>query len=267
MSDWRNMDLWYTVLPPSRPTVAELRRIEEYIVGISRQEPVAILGCTPEFRDLLSQMGFEQRYIFDISVDFYQRMTTLLPVNVKSGEHLVVGEWIDSLRKFESYFSVVLSDLTMGNISYDKQRDFYSAISGSIRDGGVFIDKVLAFDFPVPTLSDLFAKYEKLPINLRTINDFSSEVLFCSELVTEQNVVDSSKFYEIIREGAYSEKIKFFADAAHMITPEGFTWSYGKKWDELKDAYGEFYSSQKVFAEEDPGSPYYHRTKQFFNIK
>ena len=56
MSDWRNMDQWEMVLPPSRPTVEELNRIERYIDGYSRSEPIAILGSTPEFRDLLYRM-------------------------------------------------------------------------------------------------------------------------------------------------------------------------------------------------------------------
>ena len=46
MSDWRNMDQWEMVLPPSRPTVEELNRIERYIDGYSRSEPIAILGST-----------------------------------------------------------------------------------------------------------------------------------------------------------------------------------------------------------------------------
>ena len=53
MSDWKNMEQWEMVLPPSRPTVEELDRIEKYIGSYSRAEPIAILGSTPEFRDLL----------------------------------------------------------------------------------------------------------------------------------------------------------------------------------------------------------------------
>ena len=36
MSDWKNMDQWYTVLPPSRPTLEELNRIELYLDNIER---------------------------------------------------------------------------------------------------------------------------------------------------------------------------------------------------------------------------------------
>lgn len=261
------MDQWYKVLPPSRPTNIEITRIEQILLGIDKNEPIAILGSTPEFRELLFRLGFNHRYIFDKSIDFYKRMGEMIPKSVMIGEYFIDRDWSVALTDYPVRFKAILSDLTMGNIPYVEREQFYSAISGSLKRGGVFIDKVLAFDFPIPTLEQLFAKYEKLPINLRTINDFSSEVLFCSELVKKKNIVDSSEFYDIIRRGAYSEKIKFFADAAHMITPEEFVWSYGKEWRELEKDYVKYYSSQKIYVEEDINSPYYHRTKQFFNFK
>ena len=267
MSDWKNMDQWYTVLPPSRPTLEELNRIELYLDNIERNEPIAILGSTPEFRELIFRLGFEKRFIIDKSKDFYQRMGKLIPNSVQSNEFFLNGEWTNILGEYNEYFKVILSDLTMGNIPYNEREAFYSNLSKSLSKGGLFIDKVLAFDFTIPSLYDLFDKYEKMPINLRTINDFSSEVLFCSELVKKKNIVDSTEFYQIIREGNYSEKIKFFADAAHMITPEGFTWGYGVEWKVLEPEYKKFYESQIVYLEEDVNSPYYHRTKQFFNVK
>jgi hypothetical protein len=267
MSNWENMDQWYAVLPPSRPTSKELSRIEDFLRNIDKNEPVAVLGSTPEFRELLFRLGFKQRFIFDKSPDFYKRMGQLIPHSVQSDEQFIKGDWSSILKDYPHFFRVVLSDLTMGNIPYEDRDDLYYTISNAVKKGGVFIDKVLAFDFRVPTLDELFDKYERLPINLRTINDFSSEVLFCSELVKKKNIIDSTEFYKCIREGNYSEKIKFFADAAHMITPEGFVWSYGIEWSELEDDYKKYYVTQKIFVEDDANSPYYLRTKQFFNFK
>ena len=82
MSDWNKMDQWEMVLPPSRPTIDELERIEDYIDKYSRSEPIAILGSTPEFRELLYRMGFQKRIVFDKSIDFYQRMSKLIPTYV-----------------------------------------------------------------------------------------------------------------------------------------------------------------------------------------
>lgn len=267
MSDWKNMDQWELVLPPSRPTIEELYRIEKYMGSYNRSEPIAILGSTPEFRDLLYRMGFKKRYIFDKSIDFYQRMSKFLPIHTTDGERLIVGEWIDTLQNFEGIFRVILSDLTMGNIPYGNRYVFYKAIANALVFEGTFIDKVLVFDFDVPTIDELFRKYEQLPINLRTINDFSSEVLFCSELVYKKKKVDSTELYSFIDNGEFSDKIKYFSQAARMITPEGFTWDYGISWSELSNVYNSFYSEQIGYPNEDSKSAYFGRTKQFFNKK
>lgn len=267
MSDWKNMDQWEMVLPPSRPTVKELNRIERYIDNFDRTEPVAILGSTPEFRDLLNRMGFQKRFIFDKSVVFYQRMSRLLPLHTTAGEILIEGEWLDTLPNFVNLFRIILSDLTMGNISYENRYTFYKAIANALISEGTFIDKVLVFDFQVPTIDELFHKYERLPINLRTINDFSSEVLFCSEYVLQRKKVDSTELYRLIDNGKYTNKIKYFSKAARMITPEGFTWDYGIPWTELSEVYTSFFSNQISYPNDDPESAYYKRTKQFFNKK
>lgn len=267
MSNWENMDQWEVVLPPSRPTTTELNRIENYIKEYDRGEPVAILGSTPEFRELLDRLGFNNRFIFDKSIEFYSRMSNLLPNGLENREHFVIGDWLETLHQYSNYFQVILSDLTMGNIAYTNRGAFYNHIAGAVKEGGTFIDKVLAFDFNPPKLEKLFEKYERLPINLRTVNDFSSEVLFCSELVTHDKIVDSTKFYQYIESGDFSDKIKFFSKLAHMITPKGFIWHYGIPWQELSEVYGSFYKQQIVYVEEEKESPYYKRTKQFFNIK
>ena len=267
MSNWIDMEQWYTVLPPSRPTKNELNRIKDHLTNVDRNSYIGILGSTPEFRELLHRLGFKHRVIFDKSVDFYLRMSKLSPDDVLDGEMLIVGDWVQTLKEWSQRFSVILSDLTMGNVPYCCRSAFYRDIAGALDNDGVFIDKVLAFDFDIPTIEDLFEKYEQLPINLRTINDFSSEVLFCSDLVKKKNIVDSTVFYDIIKQGDFSQKIKFFAEAAHMITPEGFIWYYGKSWDELKKDYEECFSSQTIYIEDDETSPYYKRTKQIFSVK
>lgn len=267
MSNWDNMLQWEVVLPPSRPTEEELNRIIRNINSYDKKMPVAVLGSTPEFRDVLHYLNFSDIYIFDKSIDFYHQMSGLLPRKVSENERFVLGNWLETLPLYPQKFQFVLSDLTMGNLPYEERKNFYESIYYSLMLGGVFIDKVLAFDFQVPSLDDLFRKYEKLPINLRTINDFSSEVLFCSELVIKNQIVDSTKFYEIIRNGKYTEKIKLFAEKAKMITPEGFIWYYGKPWNELSPEYFSKYSSAIVYPEEEIKSPYYNRTKQIFCYK
>ena len=267
MPNWNKMDSWEMVLPPSRPTNEELNRIKKYISSYDRNNPIAILGSTPEFRDLLYRMGFKKRFVFDKSVAFYRRMSRLLPENTMNDEQLIIGDWLKTLKKYTSFFKAILSDFTMWNIQYEKRYDFFKSISDALIEGGTFIDKVLVFDFKAPSLEKIFLKYEELPINLRTINDFSSEVLFCSELIADMKKVDSTILYKIIDNGEYSDKIKFFSKAAKIITPEGFVWYYGIPWSELSDVYYSFFSEREIYTNEDQLSPYYKRTKQYFNKK
>lgn len=55
---------WEYVLPPSRPTVYELQRIEGTVSLFDKKKPVAVLGSTIEFRTLLNRLGFQDIYIF-----------------------------------------------------------------------------------------------------------------------------------------------------------------------------------------------------------
>ena len=71
---WDVMDHWNIVLPPSRPSAWYLSRIVECAQNIDHRAPVAVLGSTPEFRDLLHEQGFDSIYVFDRNVSFYERM-------------------------------------------------------------------------------------------------------------------------------------------------------------------------------------------------
>ena len=59
---------WEYVLPPSRPTVYELQRIESTVSLFDKKKPVAVLGSTIEFRTLLNRLGFQDIYIFEKNI-------------------------------------------------------------------------------------------------------------------------------------------------------------------------------------------------------
>lgn len=99
MSNWDNMQQWEVVLPPSRPTIIELKRIQSYIMSSNRMFPVAVLGSTPEFRELLGRMGFNNVYIFDRSTEFNSLMTELIPDKSILHEKLIVGDWLDTIDR------------------------------------------------------------------------------------------------------------------------------------------------------------------------
>lgn len=255
---WRKIHQWHLVLPPSRPSLYHLGIIKGELDAINKNLPVAVLGATPEYRDLLFQSGFKDIYIFDKNRYVYSQMSRLRCWT--SPEKLVYGNWLETLPKYPDYFGLILSDLTSGNIPYDHQPTFYASIASALCRDGLFIDKVLTHQGPKRKLTDLITKYSNLPLNLLYVNYFSCEFLFCSELLDIKQIVDSSLFYGILqkrfKEGPL---IKFLAESP-KITPYETFWYYGKDWKEISKWYFDRIELVKVY-EEEASSPYYGNLK------
>ena len=256
---------WMYVIPPSRPTKVELDRIKMLAGGIDKTQPVAIMGSTAEYRDLLYELGFKNIFIFEKNVDYY-RLTQSWRAFPNSEENIILGDWCDTIKSYTDYFSLILSDLTMGNVAYDKRKQLYVDVANALTENGIFADKVLTHSEELITLDELGKRYANMPINIVTANWFSCEALFCSELLRDE-IIDTSKFYDILRKRFQNDKhMMKIIEMAHLITPENCIWYYGKKWDELKNDYFEMYDSYEAF-EDECSSPYYKRQYHFINRK
>lgn len=256
---------WEYVLPPSRPTVCELQRIESIISRFDKNKPVAVLGSTIEFRTLLNRMGFKDIYVFEKNMDFYEWTGEWCAYGSKN-EKVVVGDWCTTIGWITEKFQFILSDLTMGNIEYSKRKKLYKDIFDALQCGGMFIDKVLTNERQLLSLKEIEDKYKNLPINLETVNMFNCEALFGSELLKD-GIIDTTQFYEKLGK-AYADNLvlTMFIEKCHLITPEECIWYYGVEWEKLRADYFAYYSSNTAF-DDVKGSPYYGRTKQFINIK
>lgn len=255
---------WQLVLAPARPSIEEINRIRALIYHFDRMVPVAVLGSTIEFRNLLHDMGFTNICIFEKNKDFYEWTCTWITHDVNC-EHVIWGDWLETIHNFNSHFAVVLSDETMGFISYNERNIFYQSVFNSIINGGLFIDKELTHCIPHIPLDNLMKKYLTMPINLETINRFTCEVLFCSTLLNYE-IVDTSKFYKKLQDTYTSPILRKYIELAHLIIPENCIWFYGKMWDEIKMDYYKPYEDIIIY-EDIPSSPYFGRVKQFINIK
>lgn len=266
MNTWGNiLSKWEYVLPPSRPSTTELLRIKKLLINYSRDEPVAVLGSTIEYRDLLYELGFKKVYIFEKNINFYNSLKSW-KVNSTENEIIVKGDWVESIITYKAFFNFVLSDLTMGNILYGQRNTFYRSIFDSLKYGGLFIDKVLTNELPYLTLNNIYDKYKYTAVNLRTVNNFSCEALFCSELL-EDRIVDTTKFYNVLKQCFNGNmRLMKFIDKSHLITPENCIWFYGKPWEELKEHYFSFYK-YSVLYDDEINSPYYGRMKHIINHK
>lgn len=264
MDKWSRFEHWSLVLPPSRPSAAQLGAIARTVNPLDRAAPVAILGSTPEFRDLFFELGFSRIYVFDKNRQFHALASRL---RIHGGkEEFVHGDWRESLPRFREFFGLVVSDLTSGNIPYEGREAFYSGIAAALRPGGHFFDKVLTHPGPNIPVADLFDKYDRMPLNLATINSYSCEMLFCSTLLDEREIVDSRSFYEFLDSESPTPRLKAFAAEARYITPDDCVWYYGHRWSELEPGYCRGLS-RRDYVSEEASSPYYGRVRHFLVIR
>ena len=224
---WSLESTWELVLPPSRPCENQLKIINGYISKLNPKKIcVAILGSTPEFRDLIFELGIKNTYVFDKSSDFYEKMSTQRVYN--NQEQYINGDWLYTLRNYKNYFDVVLSDLTAGNIDYSNREIFYNLIKDCLKSEGLFIDKYLSNKYGLISLAEIREKYSKKPINLRTVNDFSCEAIFCSELQSQTGIIDTTKIYSQLSSAFHDNKrLLKFIELSHYITPNDCVWYYG----------------------------------------
>ncbi|HEY1708260.1 MAG TPA: hypothetical protein VGG10_08330 [Rhizomicrobium sp.] len=253
---------WDLVLPPSRPAAWQLAHIQRYLAKLNRRIPIAVLGSTPEFRDLLAELGFQRIYVFEKNRTFYEHIGSLRCYHNR--ETLVEGDWLRTLSRYRGRFGAILSDLTSGNIPYEHRELFYLSVSSALAPRGCFIDKLLTHPIPHERLEVLEARYKSAPLNLATFNRFSCEFLFCSELLDLKSEVDSTLFYSLLAERFTDPRLKFILKAAQKITPKDCRWWYGRPWRGLRPSYFAYLKGVATIADV-PESPYAGRGRLLFS--
>ena len=237
MDPWDQMGSWEVVLPPSRPSQQHLDWFRKHVTKLRVDDPIAILGSTPELCDMLALLGFRDVYLLERNVAFLERMGRLRVKTTSGTETVLQGDWMQTLPSCVGKFAAVLSDLTSGNVPYPQQGEFYSLVAESLQSGGMFCDKLLSYPIPHEPLDDLLDKYENAPLNLDTVNRFNCEVFFCSELLTKFGRVDTDAFYEYLRQMDPGPMVKAILDQLPCITPPGMTWDYGKPWRLVQEVF------------------------------
>ena len=234
---WDQMESWELVLPPSRPSRQHLDWFRGQVSELPSDVPIAILGSTPELRDMLASLGFCNVYVLERNLTFLERMNRLRVNAIPGTETVLAGDWMETLPGCDGNFFVVLSDLTSGNVPYKQQGEFYTLVADSLQTGGMFCDKLLSYPIPHERLNVLLDKYENAPLNLDTVNRFNCEVFFCSELLTLFGRVDTDRFYEYLSRMQIGPMVRAILDRLPKVTPPGMTWDYGKPWNVIQTVF------------------------------
>ena len=252
MDAWDRMRSWELVLPPSRPSGHHLAWFRRQLSGLCPHDPVAVLGSTPELRDLLALHGFRDVCVLERNASFLEQMNQLRVTTAH--ETLVQGDWMQTLPDSAGRFAAIFSDLTSGNVPYSQQKDFYSLIAQSLRPGGIFCDKLLTYPIPHESVDALLTKYEAEPVNLDTVNRFNCEMFFCSALLSRFGKVDTDRFYAYLRQKNLGLTVRAILERLPLITPPGMTWYYGLPWTLVRDVVDSrlFCSAEQVEVEPSP---------------
>ena len=262
--DWQSISDWRLVCPPSRPSKVHLSFVQRNIEGIDRNDPVAVLGSTVEYRDLLSRLGFKNVFIIDKNISFHKTIDSIR--RIKSKELLIKEDWIghDDLVKGIK-FSFILSHLTSGNIKYEDRNIFYRSIYNSLSTNGFLLDYVLTNKNGYIDSVYLFDKYKYCPINILEANAFSCEALFCSEFCEMLGMVDSSRIYDLILE-EFGEGFRELVNLTELVTPRGGLWYYGKPWAQIRVSQLAYFRVVEE-CQDEIGSPYYERASSYRLVK
>lgn len=258
INTWQNFTNWQAVTPPSRPADWQLDLIKRELLSFHKESKIAILGSTIEFRNLLAEIGYKNIFIFERNQSFYDYITKFAKYELN--ETIVSGNWLDTLKEFKQFFDIILSDLTSGNIPYERRNDFYRSISNALLPSGIYIDRILTKSLPLIQLEHLISKYEKMEVTNQSVNSFNCEVLFCSTLLDNENhMVDTNVFYDYLL-SLNNGRISEFVMACYEITPRDCVWWYNMDWKVESDLYQRYFKIRKEFAD-PPDSEYYIRAK------
>jgi len=184
----------------------------------------------------------------------------------KNQEDFVVGDWLATLPMLTDTFAALLSDLTSGNIPYGERRRFYLLVAAALRHGGLFIDKNLTNANGLLPIGAIKRKYRDAPPNLQIANYFSCEAIFCSELLLEQGVLDTSYVYGRLTELLEGARFARLISAAQLITPRQCFWYYGRPWEQLAEDYCPTMSLHRKYVLAR-SQPYWRRAYQYVWIR
>lgn len=253
---WGSHGSWFLVRPPSRPATWQIRIVREWLRSLPTCGDVAILGSTPEFQDVVSEFPGLRAVVIDRNRAFFDHVRHHRWRRDRSDRmpEVLIGDWTEVLEQNPSRFLAVLSDLTSGNIPYVERARHYSAVSASLVDGGIFVDRVLTLEGRIRSRSEVYEAFEHRPVNIDSINDLNCKLLFTSDIREDEEL----RIDELLRRASAewsSDVGRAFLASLSLVTPPVGRWWYGRSWARLEQQHGAELALVQDYPE-PPGSAY-----------
>lgn len=243
-TNWNHFTAWHLMLPPARPSRRHLRVVQSNLLQF-QQEPqkmsACILGSTPELRDLAAEMGCANVTVIDHNRHYHESVEWLR--TTPGPETILFNDWITALSSTPAKYDAILSDFTLGNIEYSRRKAFLRSIQSALAPNGVFIDRVLTNEIPLIPLDELRIKFQRRPGNLRSLNSFFCETLFCSSLLEHRTIVAVDEFINEMQKIRGFHGFDWCVDNLSMLVPAGAVWYYGTDWAAVRSEFSAFFES------------------------
>lgn len=132
---------WGLFLPPARPSLSELAYIERLLLQSKSKKKnfkVAVMGSTPEYRDLCQTTNTDYKCIDYSEKNFIELRQYQLHKDDNS--HLLVSDWRE--MKFKEKFDLFIGDLFTCVTPIDDHERLYQNIQGHCNPGAKIVIKV-----------------------------------------------------------------------------------------------------------------------------
>lgn len=152
---------WNLFLPPTRPSLSELAIFEKYLLQLKRRKKhatVAILGSTPEYRDLCQTYNVMYKCI-DYSKQNFVALKEYM-CHKDTADNLIIADWRD--MKFEDKFDLWMGDLFTTVTPIEDHERIWNNIKRHSKFGSKILCKVaLRDDNHRLNHKDIFKIYRK----------------------------------------------------------------------------------------------------------
>lgn len=150
---------WGLFIPPARPSISELAVIEQHLLRRKKDNNnlrVAILGSTPEYRDVCQRYGIFYRCIDYAKANFATLRQYMC--HKDTDECLLQSDWRD--MNFTDSFDIFLGDLATTVTPVRDHAGMFVQIAAHLSTGGEVLLKVVLREYDTRLSHDeIFTRY------------------------------------------------------------------------------------------------------------
>jgi len=135
---WNLHGVWHLVPPPARPAPSDLAFIEKYVKRLDRTSSKAlILGCTPEYRDLLMKYRIKT-----LCADYHPESFHRFRKHMKQEDSSILFETDWREMEFDGEFDLILGDLAFNMLNFRDWNNVSGRMNRALKPEGNALQRI-----------------------------------------------------------------------------------------------------------------------------